>query len=401
MALGTIIYSSLSQQPSTARALVLMGGGARTAYQVGVLKATASMLVQTGKLPADQFPFSVLVGTSAGAINAACLAGEAEVGFRAFDDLATFWQKLRSYDVYQLNKTSASSWLPGSNKYLAALNLSRGALAHGAILDNAPLADTLKKAVSFAGIDRALGTNVLANVAITASSYSSGVHWTFCHGKDDDQSQTWTRPGRRAEFQNIGVDHLMASSAIPFVFPAIPITVDRQVEYFGDGSMRQISPLSPAMHLGADRIMVIGVGQPKRSGLAGDAPTQVRPGFSAVAAHAMASVFHDTLQADVEQAQRVTETLKQLPPSVASVLPYRPIRVFAMQPSQSLDALALKHAQDMPLATRKALGGLISDAGGASLASYLLFEPDFINALIGLGQRDAYSRAAELLEFFT
>ena len=401
MALGTIIYSSLSQQPSTARALVLMGGGARTAYQVGVLKATASMLVQTGKLPADQFPFSVLVGTSAGAINAACLAGEAEVGFRAFDDLATFWQKLRSYDVYQLNKTSASSWLPGSNKYLAALNLSRGALAHGAILDNAPLADTLKKAVSFAGIDRALGTNVLANVAITASSYSSGVHWTFCHGKDDDQSQTWTRPGRRAEFQNIGVDHLMASSAIPFVFPAIPITVDRQVEYFGDGSMRQISPLSPAMHLGADRIMVIGVGQPKRSGLAGDAPTQVRPGFSTVAAHAMASVFHDTLQADVEQAQRVTETLKQLPPSVASVLPYRPIRVFAMQPSQSLDALALKHAQDMPLATRKALGGLISDAGGASLASYLLFEPDFINALIGLGQRDAYSRAAELLEFFT
>ena len=114
----------------------------------------------------------------------------------------------------------------------------------------------------------------------------------------------------------------------------------------------------------------------------------------------MASVFHDTLQADVEQAQRVSETLKQLPPSVASVLPYRPIRVFAMQPSQSLDALALKHAQDIPLSTRRALGGLISDAGGASLASYLLFEPEFINALIGLGQRDAYSRAAELLEFF-
>ncbi len=401
MALGTIIYSALAQQPGTARALVLMGGGARTAYQVGVLKATASMLAQTGKLPADQFPFSVLVGTSAGAINATCLAGEAEVGFQAFDDLAIFWQKMRSHDVYQLNQTSASTWLPGSNKYLAALNLSRGALAHGAILDNAPLADTLKKAVSFAGIDRALANNVLATVAVTASSYSSGVHWTFCHAKADDQAQTWSRPGRRAEFQNIGVDHLMASSAIPFVFPAIPITVDGQTEYFGDGSMRQISPLSPAMHLGADRIMVIGVGQPKRSGLAGDAPTQTRPGLSAVAALAMASVFHDTLQADVEQAQRVTETLKQLPPSVASVLPYRPIKVFAIQPSQSLDALALKHAQDMPLATRKALGGLISDAGGASLASYLLFEPDFINALIGLGQRDAYSRAAEILEFFT
>ena len=403
MSLGTVIYSALSPHSSNARALVLMGGGARTAYQVGVLKAMASMLVQTGKFPADQFPFSVLVGTSAGAINAACLAGEAEFGCHAFEDLATFWQKIRSADVYQLNKTSASSWLPRSNKYLAALNLSRGALAHGAILDNAPLADTLRKAVSFAGIDRALANNTLTSVAVTASSYSSGVHWTFCHGKDDDEKQSWTRPGRRAEFQRIAIDHLMASSAIPFVFPAIQISVDGQAEYFGDGSMRQISPLSPAMHLGADRIMVIGVGQPKRSGLAGDAPVPipVRPGLSAVAAHAMASVFHDTLQADVEQAQRVTETLKQLPPSVASVLPYRPIRVFAMQPSQSLDALALAHAQDMPLATRKALGGLISDAGGASLASYLLFEPDFVNALIGLGQRDAYSRAAELLGFFS
>ena len=400
MALGTLIFSALSQQSSTARALVLMGGGARTAYQVGVLKAMASMLVQSGRLPADQFPFSVLVGTSAGAINAAYLAGEAEVGCQAFDDLATFWLKMRSADVYQLNKTSASSWLPGSNKYLAAVNLSRGALAHGAILDNAPLAETLRKAVSFAGIDRALANRILDTFAVTASSYSSGVHWTFCHGKDDDQSQTWSRPGRRAEFQNISVDHLMASSAIPFVFPAIAVTVDGQTEYFGDGSMRQISPLSPAMHLGADRIMVIGVGQPKRSSLAGDAPAQVRPGLSAVAAHAMASVFHDTLQADVEQAQRVTETLKQLPPSVAAVLPYRPIRVFAMQPSQSLDALALKHAQDLPLDVRKALGGLISDTGGASLASYLLFEPEFVNALIGLGQRDAYSRAAELLDFF-
>lgn len=401
MALGTLIFSALSQQSSTARALVLMGGGARTAYQVGVLKAMASMLVQSGRLPADQFPFSVLVGTSAGAINAAYLAGEAEVGCQAFDDLATFWLKMRSGDVYQLNKTSASSWLPGSNKYLAAVNLSRGALAHGAILDNAPLAETLRKAVSFAGIDRALANRILDTVAVTASSYSSGVHWTFCHAKDDDQSQTWSRPGRRAEFQNISVDHLMASSAIPFVFPAIAVTVDGQTEYFGDGSMRQISPLSPAMHLGADRIMVIGVGQPKRSSLAGDAPAQVRPGLSAVAAHAMASVFHDTLQADVEQAQRVTETLKQLPPSVAAVLPYRPIRVFAMQPSQSLDALALKHAQDLPLDVRKALGGLISDTGGASLASYLLFEPEFVNALIGLGQRDAYSRAAELLDFFS
>jgi NTE family protein len=184
------------------------------------------------------------------------------------------------------------------------------------------------------------------------------------------------------------------------VFPATALVVDGQREFFGDGSMRQISPLSPALHLGAHDILVIGVGQPTRSGLGADAVSQEAPGVSAVAAHAMASVFHDTLQADVEQATRVSETLKRLPPSVAAVLPYRPVRVLAIQPSQSLDALALQHVNCIPKSTRAALGGLLSEAGGASLASYLLFEPNFVAALIALGQRDAYSRAAELLDFF-
>ena len=400
MALGTIIYAGIAAQTNNVRALVLMGGGARTAYQAGVLKAMAAMLGQTRPPDPPWFPFQVLVGTSAGALNAAYLASCAQTGLQSFAQLAAFWEQVRSTNVYQLNKTSAGAWFGGSHKYLAALNLSRGALAHGAILDNTPLIETLRKAIWFPGIDGALTSKTLSSVAVTASSYSSGVHWTFCHSGDDCAPDPWHRPGRRAEFQNLSVDHLMASSAIPFVFPATPLKVDGQLEYFGDGSMRQISPLSPAMHLGAHRIMVIGVGQPKRSGLGSDAPVQEKPGLSAVAAHAMASVFHDTLQADVEQAQRVTETLKRLPPEVAAVLPYRPVRVFAMQPSLSLDALALQHVQELPLSIRKSLGALISDAGGASLASYLLFEPGFVSALMQMGQRDAYSRAAEIIEFF-
>ena len=403
MALGTIIYSGLAQQGKNVRALVLMGGGARTAYQAGVLKAMAAMLapqVRPDGTAPPAFPFEVLVGTSAGALNAAYLAGCAQTGLESFSQLAAFWQQVRSTDVYQLNPTSAGAWFGGSHKYLAALSLSRGALAHGAILDNAPLAETLRKAIWFQGIDGALKSKTLSSIAVTASSYSSGVHWTFCHSDDDSAPDPWNRPGRRSEYQALTVDHLMASSAIPFVFPAHALTVDGQREYFGDGSMRQISPLSPAMHLGAHRIMVIGVGQPKRSGLGSDAPLQEKPGLSAVAAHAMASVFHDTLQADVEQAQRVTETLKLLPPEVSAVLPYRPVRVFAMQPSLSLDALALQHVQELPASIRKSLGPLISDSGGASLASYLLFEPGFVNALMQMGQRDAYARAAELLDFF-
>lgn len=381
-----------------------MGGGARTAYQVGVLRAIAAMLGQSpvGEVAAAQaFPFEVLVGTSAGALNAASLAGYAEIGIEAFEELAKFWSGVRSADVYQLNKTSSNSWFGGRNKYFAALNLTRGVISHGAMLDNAPLVETLRRAVAYDGIDRAIRANAISALAVTASSYSSGVHWTFCQRYEGESPmQPWVRPGRRATFQEIKSEHLMASSAIPFVFPATPLVVDGQREFFGDGSMRQISPLSPALHLGAHDILVIGVGQPTRSGLGANAPSQQQPSMSAVAAHAMASVFHDTLQADVEQATRVSETLKRLPPSVAAVLPYRPVRVLAMQPSQSLDALALKHVNCIPKSTRAALGGLLSEAGGASLASYLLFEPDFVNALIALGQRDAYSRAAELLAFF-
>jgi NTE family protein len=168
--------------------------------------------------------------------------------------------------------------------------------------------------------------------------------------------------------------------------------------------MRQISPLSPALHLGAHRILVVGVGQPQRSGLvAGDpraAPAR-GPTLGGMAGHALASVFHDTLQADVEQAQRVTRTLQQLPREVAAVLPYRSVEVLSLQPSQSLDAIAQAHAHELPGSVRRALGGLGAlKGGGGALASYLLFEPGFVQALVTLGEHDAYARKEELLAFF-
>ena len=268
-----------------------------------------------------------------------------------------------------------------------------------------PLVDTLHRVVSLQGIEDALQGKVLNALAITASSYTSGVHWTFCHTAKD-AGAGWNRPGRRSDFQPITIEHLMASSAIPFLFPATPLWVDGAREYFGDGSMRQVSPLSPAMHLGAHKVLVVGVGQPQRSAFAGDEPsngastTQRGPSLGSIAGHAMASVFHDTLQADVEQAQRVTKTLQQLPREVAGVLPYRNVEVLALQPTQSLDALAQKFAYELPVNTRNALaslGGL--RGGGAALASYLLFEPGFVQALIALGEHDAYARKAELLAF--
>lgn len=402
MSLETIISSGLTRPDDKRRALVLMGGGARTAYQVGVLQALASMLSLSGHNPEQPFPFKILVGTSAGALNATYLASRASEGLHAFTYLANFWGTLRSEQVYHLK---VPAWIR-SSRIAAALFLSQQVRRQQAFLDSTPLGDTLHKAIALSSIDTALNDHTLHALAVTASSYSSGVHWTFCQTDKGKPAKSWSRPGRRADFQPITIEHLMASSAIPFIFPAAPLWVDGRREYFGDGSMRQSSPLSPALHLGASKVMVIGVGQPERAGLAGGQTLEgERPKLGAIAGHAMASVFQDTLQADVEQAQRVTQTMRQLPREVAMVMPYRPVDILAISPSQSLDGLAQSHAHELPAATYNALAGLgavgsKSSPGGAAIASYLLFEPGFIKALMALGERDAYARKDELLGFF-
>lgn len=396
MSLATIVNAGLTRPTRPLHALVLMGGGARTAYQVGVLRALSALL-KLHPAAAAPFPFQVLVGTSAGALNVAYLAGTATAGLAAFDQLGQFWGRLRSRDVYDLR---VPGWVRMS-RFVAALNLWRNVRAQGAVLNNMPLVDTLHHAISLPGIEESLRTKAIEAVAVTASSYSSGVHWTFCHTARDARAHGWERPGRRSEFQPLTIEHLMASSAIPFLFPATALWVDGRREFFGDGSMRQVSPLSPAMHLGAHKVLVVGVGQPQRSVFGGaGAPAERSPGMGGIAGHAMASVFHDTLQADVEQAQRVTRTLQQLPREVAAVLPYRSVEVLAIQPSQSLDALAQAHVGELPTSIRNALGGLGALRGGGALASYLLFEPAFVQALITLGEQDAFARKAELLAFF-
>lgn len=398
MSLDTIIHASLVQPARHTTALVLMGGGARTAYQVGVLRALGAILQTQADSP-KYFPFQVLVGTSAGAINAACLASYATQGISAFELLAQFWSELKSSGVYRLNSPPWTRF----NKLVAAWSLSRHARANGAILDNQPLVETLRRAVSLPGVEESLRSRAIDAFAVTASSYTSGVHWTFCHTAHDGPHRAWARPGRRAEFQPVGIDHLVASSAIPFLFPATRLSVDGRDEYFGDGSMRQVSPLSPAMHLGAQKVLIVGVGQPQRSGFTARANEQrasKAPTLGGIAGHAMASVFHDTLQADVEQTNRVTQTLRNVPAAASSVLPYRSVDVMSIQPTQSLDALAQGHVGELPAATRSALSGLGLLRGGGMVTSYLLFEPGFIQALISMGESDTYARKDELLAFF-
>jgi NTE family protein len=401
MSLDTIIHAGLARYTQPTTALVLMGGGARTAYQVGVLRALASMIKLHPSMP-KTFPFQVLVGTSAGAINAACLAAWATQGLAAFEQLAKFWGELRSEDVYRLN---VPSWVRFS-RLAAAWSLSRQARAQGAIMNNMPLVDTLHNGVSLKAIEDSLRTNAINALAVTGSSYSTGTHWTFCHTLRGAPYEGWSRPGRRSEFTQITIEHLMASSAIPFLFPATALWVDGQREFFGDGSMRQITPLSPAMHLGSRKILAVGVGQPDRPTLTPQqAERNGRRGIAgttlgSIMGHTMATVFHDTLHADIEQTLRVTTTLKALPREAAAALPYKAIDVMAIAPSQSLDEIAQQHLKELPVATRHALSGLgILKGGGGVLASYLLFERNFVQTLIALGETDAYAHKSELLAF--
>ena len=397
---------------SITRGLVLMGGGARTAYQAGVLQALAE-LIKPPNHKAEAFPFQVLVGTSAGALNATYLASRAIDGLAALSGLGEFWQGLHSDLVYHLPDTPMAKF----SRWATALGVSLSARKQGAALDSMPLVDTLHRRIALNNIELALSRGDLKALAVTASSYTTGVHWTFCQTHQLASAKAWNRPGRRAELQDITIEHLMASSAIPFLFPATPLWVDGNMEYFGDGSMRQSSPLSPAVHLGANKILAIGVGQPQRRSMdltsasfQASLSSKQRPSLGNIAGHAMASVFNDTLMADVEQVQRVNQSIQELKNhlsehhglTVAQSLPFREVEVLAMQPSESLDALAQAHVHELPRPVRRVLEGLGALKGsGAGLASYLLFEPGFLRALIALGARDVAMRKEELLDFFS
>jgi NTE family protein len=418
---GGILSGKVS---GTTRGLVLMGGGARTAYQAGALQALAKILAErnqassthSGKNSANtEFPFQVLVGTSAGALNATYLASRAIDGLEALVGLGDFWHGLHSHLVYHLPQTPLAKF----SRWATALGLTLTARKHGSALDSMPLVDTLHRRIALNNIDLALKQGQLKALAITASSYSSGVHWTFCQTNGQSNTQTWSRPGRRAELQDITIEHLMASSAIPFLFPATPLWVDGNMEFFGDGSMRQSSPLSPAVHLGADKVLAIGVGQPHRVQMGewhqdGHNQSSVnshkhRPTLGNIAGHAMASVFNDTLLADVEQVQRVNQSIHQLKQhltehhssELAQSLPFREVQVMALQPSESLDAIAQDHVHELPPSVHRVLEGLGALKGsGAALSSYLLFEPGFLRALLELGAHDVNQRKQEFLDFF-
>jgi len=270
------------------------------------------------------------------------------------------------------------------------------------LLDNSPLQDLLSRLVSTERLHEVMQAGHLKALAVTASSYGSGLHVTFYDAVAD--ILPWTRSQRIAVRDAIGVQHLLASSAIPFVFPAVALNIGGHTEYCGDGSMRQAAPISPAVHLGAERILVVGAGRMheppgERAG------SSEYPNLAQIAGHALSNIFLDALAVDVERLQRINSTLALLTPEARARSSLKPIEVLVIAPSQRLDDIAARHLGALPLPIRGMLRGVGvegrgDDARGAALASYLLFEAPYTRELMALGVADTMNRRADVVSFF-
>ncbi len=376
--------------PAQKIGLILTGGGSRAAYQVGVLKAIAEFTPHGA-----HSPFAIICGTSAGALNAATLAINARHFRKGVKYLLNVWKNFHVAEVYRLLFRSV---LRNTSRWLAGLILSSfgiDKLNHVSLLDNAPLVELLEQTLPCEKIQESIDSGVLHALSITASGYGSGHSVTFYQGVEG--IEPWKRARRVGVPTRIEMQHLLASAAIPFVFPAVHI----HREHFGDGSMRQLSPISSALHLGADRVLVVGMGS------GGDEDDESRrsrideyPSLAQIAGHALDSIFLDSMEVDLERLHRINHTVSLIPEAIRSSINLRHVDVLVISPSQPLEKIAEHHLHGLPWTIRLLLRAVgVMRRRGANLVSYLLFEKTYCRALIELGYQDAMKRKEEIIAF--
>ena len=372
------------------RGLILPGGGARGAYQVGALQAVAELLPR-----AAPNPFHVISGTSAGAINAAVLAARAQRFSCAAGELAHVWSNFHAGQVY---RTDAWAMLRSSVHWLAALITGGlGKRNPRSLLDYSPLREMLERQIDFSRVRRAIECGHLDALAVTAAAYGVGRSVTFFEGHES--LREWTRSRRHGVPTALTLDHVLASAAVPLVFPPVWI----RGQWYGDGAVRQSAPLSSALHLGAQRLLVLGVRDERPDPEPEESAHPPYPGFGEIAGYLLDSLFLDSLHADLERLTRINQMLAQLPEGLElSGAPSRLRRVdtLLILPSHDVREIAARHAGELPRTVRLLLRGVgASNRGGEQLLSYLLFESGFTREMIELGYRDAMARREQLEAF--
>lgn len=363
-------------------ALVLTGGGARSAYQVGVLKAVAELL------PRQENPFRVIVGTSAGAVAASVLAARAEHWRQAVAAIEQVWANFQVDHIFHVGRRK----MLRSGMHWALSLLSGGLLLSPprSLFDNSPLRALLKREVPWRGVNRNIRTGHLDALALCCTGY--GTARSVAYFQAHDGLSEWSRRlhvGRRTRLQ---LHHLMGSLAVPMLFPAEQI----DGEWFGDGAMRQMSPLSPAVRLGADRLLIIGMRPPGTGGMTRRRSTpHSEPTPGQIAGFALDNLFTDQIWSDLEHIEQVNRALRVAPELFPGARLIE--QVVFISPSEDLRTIAERCMHTLPPSLKALLRVMgARDAGGAQLASYLMFESEYTQALIDLGYRDGLANATAL-----
>ncbi len=375
-------------------ALILSGGGARASYQVGVLQAVSDIL------PHLHNPFPIICGTSAGAINAAAMAAHPGEFCAAATDLSKTW---RSLEIEQVFKVGWWAQISGGAKVLASfLNDGVGREKPIALLDNSPLRELLSNVIPFQNIAKRIENGNLEALCITALGYNSGESVSFFQGQPSLRG--WRRYRRVGTPSEITVEHLLASSAIPTVFPSVKLSL----EYFGDGAMRQMAPISPALHLGADRAFIIGVSGNRHAAANWKSKKKLlvkhSPSIAQLIGQMFNSAFIDSLEGDIEHLERVNDLLRLLPEGdrCDNTSHLRPVDTLIISPSKPLDKIAGRRIRNMPKSMRFFMRrmGATAKGGGSAAASYLLFSHEYCNELMELGYQDAMWERDAIEAFF-
>ncbi len=372
------------ENKSRRTALLLGGGGARAAYQVGVLKALAELVPE-----GCENPFPVLCGTSAGSINAIALASNASNFHQGVERILQVWGQFKLNHVFYADAKNLAKRIAR----WAWCNFGFGNWKSGpsSVLDNSPLRTLLNQYVDFERIDKAIKQGDLHGCCITACSYTSGQSTTFFDGNANIEN--WKRTHREGVRRQLTIDHLMASSAIPVIFPSVKLGD----EYFGDGSMRQSSPISPAIHLGADKILVIGLRI--KSNQSKPEPPKKRPSLGQISGYILDTLFLNSLQSDIERMKRTNRVLKEHSHTDSSEH-LKHIDFLMISPSADIADIAQAHYDSLPRSFRVALKFLgMGKNNSRRLVSYLMFEQAFCKQLIELGYNDAMAKKAELEQF--